>query len=87
MWRPSTKQARTSSFVRLHLDLDLLHSGSNSSGNSSGLLNGPIVQKIRYFMAGSGSGSEDLDLLNPSGLVPRGKMHPVRLMQLNWFQF
>jgi len=56
-----------SSFIRLHLDLDLLCFGSNSSGNSSGLLNGPLVQKIRYFMAGSVSGSKDLDLLNPSG--------------------
>ena len=37
------------------------------SVNSSGFLNGPLVQKIRYFKAGSGSGSKDLDLLNPSG--------------------
>ena len=39
------------------------------SVNSSGFLNGPLVQKIRYFMAGSGSGSKDFDLLNPSGLM------------------
>ena len=29
--------------------------GSGCFGSSSGLINGPIVQKIRYFMAGSGS--------------------------------
>ena len=58
-----------SSFIRLHLDLDLLCFGSNSSGNSSGLLNGSLVHKIRYFTAESGSGSKDLDLLNPSGHI------------------
>ena len=52
--------------IVLHLDLGSFDFGTNSSGNSSGFLKGSLVQKIRDFRAGSGSGSKDLDLLNPS---------------------